>query len=110
MKQLVELLHQAEEPMAGISKREGFFLCLHCHHVAHPSQREIDSAENAPAGSLIKLKCRGCHKHEVVWKTPTPARAIKKPRQVNAPRNERMLDADQVHAGFALLKQQMVII
>jgi hypothetical protein len=102
--QLLELLQHEAEPMAGVPTREGFFLCLHCHHVAHPSQREIDSAENAPAGALIKLKCRGCHKHEVIWKVPMPARAAKKPR------HERMLDAKQVHAGFAALKRELAAI
>lgn len=57
--------------------REGFFWCEHCRKVVDElSQREIDAALSAPAGSLVKLKCPGCHHHEVRWRDPSPARAI----------------------------------
>jgi phage FluMu protein Com len=59
----------------------GFFHCGHCNHVVEPSEQQIAAAENAPAGSLLKLKCPRCHKHEVGWRPPI-VKAWKKPEPV----------------------------
>jgi len=59
----------------GVPTREGFFWCGSCLHVVDLSQREVDAAENAPAGSLVKLKCPRCRHHEVQWRFPSPVRA-----------------------------------
>ncbi len=61
------------EPV-GVPSREGFFWCERCHHVVTLSQREVDLAESAPAGSLLKLKCPACHHHEVRWRFPSVIR------------------------------------
>lgn len=69
--------HPLELPIeipAGVSSRDGFFLCGHCHHVVDLSQREIDRAESAPAGALVDLKCPLCKRWEVRWHFPSPVK------------------------------------
>lgn len=77
----------------------GFFHCDHCNHVVEPSQHQIEAAENAPAGSLLKLKCPRCHKHEVSWRVPS-VKAFKKP-EPEPVSHERGLEL------FAQLKQKL---
>jgi hypothetical protein len=63
---------------AGVASRAGFFWCGHCNHVVTLSQREVDAAESAPTGSLVKMKCPRCHHHEARWRFPSPPRPVKR--------------------------------
>ena len=56
----------------GVPSRDGLFWCGHCSHVVELSQHQVDAAEAAPAGALVKLKCPKCKRHEVEWRFPTP--------------------------------------
>ena len=61
---------------AGVPTLSGFFWCEHCNHVVTLSQLEVDTAESAPMGSLVKMKCPRCHHHEVRWRFPRPAKRV----------------------------------
>lgn len=81
----------------------GFFHCGHCNHVVEPSAVQIEAAENAPAGSLLKLKCPRCHKHEVGWKVP----AVSRSRPVK--RVPVYVSAEQGKELFKQLREQLAI-
>lgn len=91
-----DLIPDAGE-LPGVPKGEGFFWCGHCRHVVELSQRQVDAAENAPAGSLAKLKCPRCHHYEARWRVPSPERERPEPPSVPA-------HSDQAQALFAQLK------
>ncbi len=80
---------------AGVPSREGFFWCGHCKHVVNVTQREVELAENAPLGSLVKLRCVLCRHHEVVWKFPQAPRVKPAPQPV---------PVERAHELFAVLK------
>ena len=71
---------------AGVPSGEGFFWCEHCHHTVTLGQYEVDAAENAPAGALVKLKCPRCHHHEVRWRFPSAPRSKPRPAPVDLER------------------------
>ena len=75
---------------AGVPSREGFFWCEHCRHVITLGQREVDAAESAPAGSLVKMKCPRCKHHEVRWKFPTPRHVKPAPEPVSLERGREL--------------------
>ena len=50
-------------------RRDGFYLCSHCHQQLTPSQTQIEIAANAPEANPA-LKCSHCHKHAVHWVPP----------------------------------------
>lgn len=72
------------EPV-GVPSHDGFFWCAHCEHVVELTQREVEAAESAPAGSLVQLKCPRCKHHAVRWRFPSRS----KPRPVPAVSLER---------------------
>lgn len=69
------------EVSAGVVSRDGLYVCAHCHQVNHPSQHEIDLAEDAPAGSQVELKCSHCKRWTVRWHAPAADR--RRPRDQN---------------------------
>ena len=84
---------------AGVPSGEGFFWCEHCHHTVTLGQYEVDAAENAPAGSLVKLKCPRCKHHEVRWRFPSAPRP---PKRVPVP-----VEYDHGLELFAALKAEL---
>ena len=83
---------------AGTPSRPGLYVCGHCEQVVTPSQREIDTAENAPAGSLVKLKCPCCKHWAVAWHQPSKERA---------PRVILPVDGARAATLFALIYQEL---
>lgn len=51
---------------------DGFFWCAHCKKVVSLSEQQVAAALDAPAGSLLNLKCPGCHHPTVEWRAPAP--------------------------------------
>lgn len=89
------------EPTKGVPSRDGFFLCGHCQHVVELTQREVDAAENAPAGSLMKLKCPRCHHREVSWRFSS----VPKPRPV--PLSQIPVSRERARELFAQIFQRI---
>lgn len=81
--------------------REGFFWCGHCHHVVELEERLVQSALDAPSGSLLRLKCPRCRHHEVEWRLPSRRR----PRVV--PLVQRPVDPERGAELWAELKRKL---
>lgn len=81
------------EEAPGVPTRAGFFYCSRCKAVVTLSQQQVDAAENAPAGSLMKLKCPGCHHWDVQWKFPQVPKVKPAPQPVSLERGQELFAA-----------------
>jgi hypothetical protein len=92
---------------AGVASRAGFFWCGHCNHVVTLSQREVESAENAPAGALVKMKCPRCHHHEACWRFPSQAKRRRVVRGGQLVKPLPLVTLERGRELFALIFQEI---
>lgn len=59
-----------------VETMDGFFWCGRCKHVVEPNAQQLASFDDAPGqcAATMRLKCPGCHRYEVRWKTVTRER------------------------------------